>query len=70
MNEQVSSVINAKVRTLETRIIPNKKDPEGSNLLNGAGNGTISEPDFEIFSIIDTEETILLSTRIEKLIAA
>jgi hypothetical protein len=38
--------------------------------LNGAGNGTISEPDFEIFSIIDTEETILLSTRIEKLIAA
>ena len=40
------------------------------NVKNGAGNGTISEPDFEIFSIIDTEETILLSTRIEKLIAA
>lgn len=40
------------------------------NVKNGAGNGTISEPDFEIFSIIDTEETILLSARVEKLIAA
>lgn len=39
LNEQVSSVINAKVRTLETRIIPNKKDPEGSNLINGAPDG-------------------------------
>ena len=39
LNEQVSSVINAKVRTLETRIIPNKKDPEGANLLNGADSG-------------------------------
>ena len=30
----------------------------------------ISEPDFEIFSIIDTEETALLLRRVEKLIAA
>lgn len=30
---------NSKVRTLETSIIPNKKDPEGSNLINGASDG-------------------------------
>lgn len=30
---------NSKVRTLETSIIPNKKDPVGSNLINGAANG-------------------------------
>ena len=36
----------------------------------GAPDGMISEPDFEIFSIIDTEETALLLRRVEKLIAA
>ena len=40
------------------------------NVKNGAGDGMISEPDFEIFSIIDTEETALLLRRVEKLIAA
>ncbi len=35
---------NSKVRTLETSIIPNKKDPEGSNLINGAANGIRLEP--------------------------
>lgn len=32
-------VFSSKVRTLETSIIPNKKDPEGSNLINGADDG-------------------------------
>lgn len=35
----ITLAVNSKVRTLETRIIPNKKDPEGSNLLNGADSG-------------------------------
>ena len=35
----ITLAVNSKVRTLETRIIPNKKDPEGSNLLNGADGG-------------------------------
>lgn len=39
LNNKVTSAINSKVRTLKTLIIPNKKDPEGSNLLNGAGDG-------------------------------
>ena len=39
LNEQIALMVNSKVRTLETRIIPNKKAPEGSNLLNGADSG-------------------------------
>ncbi len=39
LNEQIALIVNSKVRTLETRIIPNKKAPEGANLLNGADDG-------------------------------
>lgn len=39
LSEQIALIVNSKVRTLETRIISNKKDPEGSNLLNGAEDG-------------------------------
>ena len=35
----ITLAVNSKVRTLETRIITNKKDPEGSNSINGASNG-------------------------------
>ena len=35
----ITLAVNSKVRTLETRIITNKKDPEGSNSLNGADSG-------------------------------
>jgi len=34
-------LVNSKVRTLETRIIPNKKASEEANLLNGAGDGIV-----------------------------
>lgn len=39
LNEQITLMVNSKVRTLETRIIPNKKAPEGAFLINGAGDG-------------------------------
>ena len=35
----ITLAVNSKVRTLETRIITNKKDPEGSNSVNGASSG-------------------------------
>ncbi len=35
---QINLGVNSKVRSLKTSIIPNKKDPEGSILINGAGN--------------------------------
>ena len=35
----IKITVNSKVRTVETRIIPNKKAPEGANSLNGAGGG-------------------------------
>ena len=35
----ITLAVNSKVRTLETRIISNKKDPEGSNSINGASDG-------------------------------
>ena len=31
-------IVQTCVRTLKTLIVPNEKDPEGSNSLNGAGN--------------------------------
>ncbi len=39
LNEQIALIVNSKVRTLETRIIPNKKAPEGANFDNGAPDG-------------------------------
>ena len=36
---QINLGVNSKVRTLETSIIPNKKDPEGSISINGAPDG-------------------------------
>lgn len=39
LEEQVEQLVNSKVRTLKTLIIPNKKAPEGANLLNGAPDG-------------------------------
>lgn len=39
LNEQVALMVNSKVRTLETRIVPNKKASAEAILLNGAGDG-------------------------------
>lgn len=39
LNEQVTLMVNSKVRTLETCIIPNKKASEEAILLNGAPDG-------------------------------
>ena len=40
------------------------------NVKNGAGNGSISEPNSNIFSIMEDEECQILYHKIEKLIAA
>ena len=40
----IKIAVNRKVRTLETRIIPNKKAPEGADFKNGASNGLNFEP--------------------------
>ena len=37
--------------------------------VNGAGDGMIPEPKFEIFTIIDTDECRIIYIRIEKLLA-
>lgn len=39
LTKNISDSLKIKGRTLETRIIPNKKAPEGANLLNGAPDG-------------------------------
>ena len=39
LEEQVEQLVNSKVRTLKTLIVPNEKDPEGSNSINGADDG-------------------------------
>lgn len=39
LNEQVEECVNSKVRTLKTLVVPNKKAPEGANLINGADDG-------------------------------
>ena len=39
LEEQVEQLVYSKVRTLKTLIVPNEKDPEGSNSLNGAPDG-------------------------------
>ncbi len=71
LNEQIALMVNSKVRTLKTRIVPNKKAPEGANLLNGAPDGMISEPnERDIFSILEDEECQILFRKIEKLLAA
>ena len=36
-----SENVDEKVRTLKTLIVPNEKDPEGSNSINGAGGGIV-----------------------------
>ncbi len=44
LEEQVEQLVYSKVRTLKTLIVPNEKDPEGSNSLNGAPDGLNFEP--------------------------
>ena len=44
LEEQVEHLVNSKVRTLKTLIIPNEKDPEGSISKNGAPNGLLIDP--------------------------
>ena len=39
LTQNITESLKIKGRTLKTLIIPNKKDPEGSNLLNGADSG-------------------------------
>lgn len=39
LEEQVEQLVNSKVRTLKTLIVPNKKGAEAPNLINGAGDG-------------------------------
>lgn len=48
------------VRTLKILIIPNEKDPEGSNSLNGATNGIRLEPYCIQFAELAIHETKLL----------
>ena len=43
LEEQVEQLVNSKVRTLKTLIIPNEKAPEGANSLNGASGGILLE---------------------------
>ena len=38
-NANILELNSVKGRTLKTLIIPNKKDPEGSNSINGADSG-------------------------------
>lgn len=40
LEEQIEQLVNSKVRTLKTLIIPNEKDLEGSKSINGAGSGS------------------------------
>ena len=39
LEEQVEQLVNSKVRTLKTLIVPNEKAPEGANSVNGADGG-------------------------------
>ena len=39
LEEQVEQLVNSKVRTLKTLIVPNEKAPEGAISKNGAGGG-------------------------------
>lgn len=48
-SKNISDMVNLKVRTLKTLVIPNKKDPEGSNSLSGAGDGLQLEPEPDIY---------------------
>ena len=41
LQEQVELLVNSKVRTLKTLIVPNEKGAEGSNSLNGASSGIV-----------------------------
>ena len=66
----MKSRYKGKVTTLKKLSIIEKEPANETLFVNGAPDGMISEPDFEIFSIIDTEETALLLRRVEKLIAA
>jgi len=53
-------MLSPKVRTLETRIIPNKKASEGANSLNGASNGTELENNCVIFAQLSLHESELI----------
>ena len=44
LEEQVELLVNSKVRTLKTLIVPNEKAPEGAISENGASNGLNFEP--------------------------
>ena len=50
-------------------IIPNKKDPEGSNLINGASGGLLAEPLIQFIYIIKTEECQIIENNIFDLVA-
>lgn len=62
--------VNSKVRTLETRIIPSKNAPEGANFVNGAGIGTIVEPEKLLRLVENDEESQNLILNIKSLLAA
>ena len=51
-------------------LIINIKPSPQEGFKNGAGNGLISEPHSDIFSIMEDEECQILYHKIEKLIAA
>ena len=46
---------------METRIIPSKKDPEGSNSINGASNVIRHEPDYAELAQMCLHETEVIS---------
>ena len=56
LEEQVEQLVNSKVRTLKTLIVPNKKDPNRVFLKNGARNGLLLEPLNAFSQVVKNEE--------------
>jgi len=59
LEEQIELLVNSKVRTLKTLIVPNEKAPEGANDDNGAGDGALLE-------LFCTKEAIILYNEVIK----
>ena len=41
LTQNITESLKIKGRTLKTLIVPNEKDPEGSNSINGADDGIV-----------------------------
>lgn len=65
LSKTITSMVNAKVRTLETIIQPNKKASDEAKFNNGASNGTRVEKYCVEFALMCIHETEIISA-IEK----